>query len=168
MIASLEEANQTLRLLAKAEREKRAIEDEVNREIDQLKKRANSRAQSAADAILALRGELEAYVRGHRRTLFVGAARTVKLTFGVLRLKKRPPKIVFERGFDEDSVVAAIRRLILDAPRYIKSVDVVRKEQLKALDELTLANIGCRLVAGEDILIEPDVTVIEPGEKEVA
>jgi len=144
-----------LRRLARAQARLDALTVELERELQEVRRRhegAIARLQRRVDRSLA---ELEEYCRAERDALLPAGRKTLTTPFGEVRFRKAEPSLVLNDGVEESEVCEALRKLRLDElVRVRESLDrhALRKAvEDGRVDPAQLRPIGLSLVEREDL-----------------
>lgn len=145
---SWDEVNGAMKKLAELNIQKKALENEQNSKIDEIKKEISLQAEGLIKEIDLIKKDITRFAEQHREEFT--QKRTKVLTFGKISFR-------YTSWVWVDNATAAIKSLKSFAmDKYLRVKEELDKEALVEADPKLLAKCGIQLRSGDKITIEPD------------
>ncbi len=154
---SHESADEFIRVIGEAQRERARIEAEMNETIARAKAEAEGAAQPHKGTIEQLSKGVQVWCEAHRAELLKPGTKTYAFAAGEVSWRKRPPKVI-ARGIDK--ALDFIKRRGLT--RFLRVKEELDKEALLKEPETALRIPGISIGSeGEDFIVKPLSTQLE-------
>jgi phage host-nuclease inhibitor protein Gam len=140
-----DDADDALRDIGVIDRAMVRLETEANEKIDGIKKSVETTARQLRENKALLELQLEAFCSANRGDF--GKVKSKPLTFGTVSFRESSRIIVKKGKAITEAIIAALKEL--GHKECIRTKETLNKEEMKKLDEETLARVGARKKAGE-------------------
>jgi len=160
---SREAVNDLIYEIGEHQRLRQAVQDQLDGQIAELKKAAESKAKPLNDAIAENLAQVHGWCLANRDEITDdGRTKTVKFGNGEVCWRSRPPSVGLQRGTKAEDVIAALQQLGRKFAKFLRPKVELNKEAM--LDDADLARTvpGVRIGSGgEDFTVKPIALQLE-------